>query len=247
MNIVAVIPARYESTRFRGKVLAKETGKYLIQHTYENVCKAEHVLQVLIATDHEEVAEACKEFGAKCVMTSADHQSGTDRVAEVAAGLDAEVVINVQGDEPEIEPGYIDVLAELMIENPDCPMGTLVAPFETREQIRNPNIVKAIVDFEGYARYFSRAVIPYDRQRSGIGEVGMYLRHVGIYAYRKEFLLAISSLPQGNLEKIEKLEQLRAIEYGYPILAGRVEHVFDGIDTPEQYKAFVKKMQERRD
>lgn len=290
MAVVAVIPARYKSSRFPGKVLAAQTGKYLVQHVYERVCSADLIDQVLIATDDSRVRDACADFGAPCAMTDPDHPSGTDRIAEAVAKLadsgqriaDSDggegpyaerytlnaddIVINLQGDEPEIDPASIDYLAKLLMDNPGCPMATLSAEFQTAEQVADPNIVKVIVAWSvqrgadrkrlnaeryplnadcGRAIYFSRHPIPYDRDAAGVGNVRQYLRHIGIYAYRKEFLLQITSLPQTPLEKIEKLEQLRAIENGYSILVGKVEHTCDGIDTPEQYAEFVKRYKGR--
>ena len=245
MKILVCIPARYESTRFRGKVLAKDTGKFLVQHTYEQASKSKRADEVIIATDSEEVCEACEGFGAKCVMTSARHQSGTDRIAEAVKDIDAEIVINLQGDEPEIDPESIDKLAKLLLDNPDFDMATLAAGFENVEQINDPNIVKVIKDVNGRAIYFSRSVIPYDRTAGGAGAVKDYLRHIGIYAYRKDFLLKITKCPQSSLEKLEKLEQLRAVESGFDILVGKVEHFCDGIDTPEQYAEFVKRQKVR--
>jgi 3-deoxy-manno-octulosonate cytidylyltransferase (CMP-KDO synthetase) len=170
-----------------------------------------------------------------------EHQSGTDRIAEAVADIDVEIVVNLQADEPEIDPNNIDYLAELLIKNPDYPMATLVAEFNTTEQVADPNIVKVVLDKIGHAIYFSRAPIPYDREKAGIGELSQYLRHLGVYAYRKEFLLKYTTLPQTPLERIEKLEQLRALENGFPILVGKVGHTCDGIDTPEQYAEFVKR------
>ncbi len=261
VKVLACIPARYGSTRFAGKVLAKDTGKFLIQHTYERACQAGLIDKVIIAADDERVAAAAKSFGAECILTSPEHKSGTDRIAEAVKKLaDSgqriadrqgklnairytlnanDIVVNVQADEPEIDPENIDFLARLLMENPDCSMATLAAQFENIEQIADPNIVKVVVDGNDYAIYFSRASIPYDRESSGIGKVQQYLRHIGIYAYRKEFLLKITALPQTPLEKIEKLEQLRAIENGFDILVGKVEHTCDGIDTPQQYAEFV--------
>lgn len=236
-----MIPARYDSVRFPGKVLAKDTGKYLIQHTYEQACRAKMIDKVIVATDSEKVKAACKEFGAECVMTSADHQSGTDRIAEAVAAYDVDIVVNVQGDEPEIDPANIDKLAKLLVDNPKCQMATLVAGFDKKEQLNDPNIVKAVIDKDGCAIYFSRSLIPYDRSAGGAGDMKNYLRHLGIYAYRKGFLNTITKLPQTNLEKIEKLEQLRAIENSYRILTAKVEHTCDGIDTAEQYRAFVRR------
>ena len=155
--------------------------------------------------------------------------------------MDVDIVVNLQADEPEIDPDNIDLLAELLIKNPDYQMATLAADFQSAEQIADPNIVKIITDCNGRAIYFSRSPIPYDRANSGIGQTGQYLRHLGIYAYRRDFLLKITSLPQSPLEKAEKLEQLRAIENGFSILTGKVKHTCDGIDTLEQYNEFVKR------
>ncbi|HUV67306.1 MAG TPA: 3-deoxy-manno-octulosonate cytidylyltransferase [Sedimentisphaerales bacterium] len=246
MKIVAVIPARYSSTRFAGKVLAKETGKFLIQHTYERACLAKLPQKVIIAADDQKVVAAARSFGAECVLTSPDHQSGTDRIAEAVAGMDVEIVINLQADEPEIDPANIDHLAKLLVEHPDYPMATLAAAFQSAEQIADPNIVKVITNRKSRAIYFSRSPIPYDRERRGVGDVGQYLRHIGIYAYRKNFLREITNLPQTPLEKTEKLEQLRAIEHGYGILVGKVKHTCEGIDTPEQYAEFVKRCKKMR-
>jgi 3-deoxy-manno-octulosonate cytidylyltransferase (CMP-KDO synthetase) len=239
VKVLACIPARYGSTRFAGKVLAKDTGRFLIQHTYERACLAKLPDKVIIAADDQRIADATKSFGAECVLTSPEHKSGTDRIAEAVADMDVEIVVNLQADEPEIDPENIDFLAELLIESPDCQMATLAADFQSAEQIADPNIVKVITDCNGRAIYFSRSPIPYDREKSGVGKIQQYLRHIGIYAYRKEFLLKITALPQTELEKIEKLEQLRAIENGFSILVGKVKHTCDGIDTPEQYAEFV--------
>jgi 3-deoxy-manno-octulosonate cytidylyltransferase (CMP-KDO synthetase) len=241
VKVIVVIPARYNSKRFAGKVLAKDTGKFLIQHTFERAGLARLPEKVLIATDDQRVVNACRTFGAECVLTSAEHNSGTDRIAEAVTEVEAEVVVNLQADEPEIEAGNIDYVAQLLLDNPDYPMATLVAEFQSAEQIADPNIVKVITDVNHRAIYFSRAPIPYNREKAGIGDMGQYLRHLGIYAYRRDFLLKITTLPQTPLEKIEKLEQLRTIENGFSILTGRVEHICDGIDTPEQYAEFVKR------
>ncbi len=241
MKILACIPARYGSTRFPAKVLAKDTGKFLIQHTYERACLAKLPEKVIIAADDKKIVDAAESFGAECVLTSPDHKSGTDRIAEAVAALDVDIVVNLQADEPEIDPENIDFLAHLLIEHPDAPMATLAADFQNAQQIADPNIVKVITNCSGRAIYFSRASIPYSRENSGLAQVQQYLRHLGIYAYRKDFLLKITSLPQTSLEKIEKLEQLRAIEHGYSILVGKVKHACDGIDTPQQYADFVKR------
>jgi 3-deoxy-manno-octulosonate cytidylyltransferase (CMP-KDO synthetase) len=242
VKVLIVIPARYASSRFGGKVLAKDTGKFLVQHTYERAFCAKRAETVLVATDSEKVLDACKSFGAECVMTSDKHRSGTDRIAEAVAGRDADIIVNLQADEPCIEPENIDFVAQLLIDNPDDDMATLVADFENAEQITDPNVVKCIVDTNGRAIYFSRSVIPYDRDLGGAGESTNYLRHLGIYAYRRDFLLEITKKQQGPLELSEKLEQLRALEYGHSIITGKVKHSWEGIDTPEQYAEFVKKI-----
>ena len=241
MKIIAVIPARYESTRLPGKVLAKNTGKFLIQHTYEQVQKAKLINDIIIAGDDERIAAACETFGGKYVSTRADHQSGTDRIAEAVEAIDADIIVNVQADEPEIAPANIDLLAQLMIDCPNADMATLVAKFDNTADIANPNIVKVVTGKDNYAKYFSRSPIPYDRTAGGIGNIDDYLRHLGIYAYRKNFLRQITKLPQTKLEKLEKLEQLRVLEYGFSILTGLVARSADGIDTAEQYAEFVKR------
>jgi len=238
VRILAVIPARYNSTRFQGKVLAKDTGKFLIEHTFQQACRAGLPEKVIIAADDERIKTAAESFGAECVLTSNQHQSGTDRIAEAVKKLDTDIIINVQADEPELAPENIDLAAELLIKNPAYPMATLAAEFEDVSRINNPNIVKVVVDVNGCALYFSRSVIPYDRQLGNAIKAKNYLRHLGIYAYRKDFLLKITSLPPSRLEKIEKLEQLRTLENGFSILVGKTTHISDGIDTPQQYAQY---------
>ncbi len=245
MKIIVVIPARYGSSRFEGKVLAKETGKYLLQHTYEKAIQSRLATEVFVATDDLRVQQACQEFGAPCVMTRTDHLSGTDRIAEVVSGFAVDIVINLQADEPEIDPLYIDRVASLLVDHWQAEMSTLLAPFDSADQVANPNIVKALVDRSGRAIYFSRSVIPYDRQADGIGAVGLYRRHLGIYAYRKDFLMQLTGMETGFLEKTEKLEQLRVLENGYTILTALVEKAWDGIDTAEQYQQFVERMKNK--
>jgi len=248
VKIIVCIPARYSSTRFPGKVLANDTGKYLIQHTWESAKLAKLPANVLIAADDSRILDAAESFGADCVLTNPDCKSGTDRIAEAVAGLDYDIIVNVQADEPEIDPAHIDLLAKILLDNSDAPMATLAAPFENLDQISNPNIVKVVVtsiehQASSIALYFSRSPIPYDRQKGGLGPKEIYLRHLGIYAYRKDFLLKFTKLPQTPLEKTESLEQLRAIENGFEILVAKVEHTTDGIDTPAQYADFVKRQE----
>lgn len=242
MKIMVVIPARYGSSRFAGKVLARETGKYLVQHTYERALCAKTVDQALIATDDDRVLTACAEFGAPCVMTSVDHQSGTDRIAEAVAETEVDIIVNLQADEPEIDPAYIDRVASLLVNDPTAQMATLLAPVETGDDVANPNIVKCVTDKNGRAIYFSRSPIPYDRSAAGVGDAASYKRHLGIYAYRKDFLMKYTTLETSFLENCEKLEQLRVIENGYTILTAMVEAAWDGVDTEEQYQAFVQRV-----
>jgi 3-deoxy-manno-octulosonate cytidylyltransferase (CMP-KDO synthetase) len=240
LNIIAVIPARYDSTRFPGKVLANKTGKFLVQHTAEQVLKANSISSVLVATDSQKVFDACVSFGAACVMTSDTHNSGTDRIAEAVAGIDADIIINVQADEPEIAPGDIDLLASLLVDNPDADMATLVTGIEDEQMLSNPNVVKCVTGIDGRALYFSRSPMPYNRQ-SGSGDMRLAKRHLGIYAYRRGFLLEITKLPQTPLEVCESLEQLRVLENGYKIMTAMVENACEGIDTQDQYERFVER------
>ena len=244
MKVLVVIPARYGSTRFPAKVVASDTGKFLVQHTYERALSAKSVQDVIVATDDDRVMAACESFSGRCVMTSADHQSGTDRIAEAVANIDADIIVNLQADEPEIDPANIDYLIDLLGGDKDASMATLVAGFDNAEQVADPNVVKCITDASGRAIYFSRSPIPYDRDNGGIGDVGLYLRHLGIYAYRKDFLMQITKQPQTPLELTEKLEQLRVIENGHSIITGKVAQSWTGIDTPEQYAGFVKRMKQ---
>jgi 3-deoxy-manno-octulosonate cytidylyltransferase (CMP-KDO synthetase) len=206
---------------------------------------------VIVATDDARIADAVRSFGGEVMMTRADHPSGTDRVAEVASAADAELVLNIQGDEPELEPDSIDRLVGLMREDPDCPMGTLACPFAALSTLRgrpadpnDPNTVKVVLTADGRALYFSRSLIPYPRDRevlgSDRGRTGPYL-HLGIYAYSREFLLRLAKMPPTPLEKIEKLEQLRVLESGYDIRVGVVNRASVGIDTPDDYAAFVQR------
>jgi 3-deoxy-manno-octulosonate cytidylyltransferase (CMP-KDO synthetase) len=241
-NAVVVIPARYASSRFPGKILARETGKYLIQHVYEQACKAKFVREVIIAADDERTVAAAESFGARAVMTDPCLPSGTDRVAAVVKDLDVDIVVNVQGDEPRMRPESIDQLIELMADG-STPMATLATPLESREEIENPNCVKVVRDKDGNALYFSRSVVPFPRDGfSAVPEGFPHLLHLGIYAYRKDFLLKLTSLEPAPIEKIEMLEQLRVLWNGYKIKVGETPYRTQGIDTPEQYAVFVKEM-----
>jgi 3-deoxy-manno-octulosonate cytidylyltransferase (CMP-KDO synthetase) len=236
---IVVIPARYGSTRFPAKILAARTGRPLVQHVVDQVRFCQRVSQVIVATDDALIVETLAKFDTHCVMTAASHQSGTDRVAEVAAGRPEEIIVNVQGDEPEIEPGVVDALID-RLENSDAAMATAATPFPPGADPADPNLVKVVLDASGRALYFSRSPIPYYRD-GGDARQGGYLLHLGIYAYRREFLLRFAGLPQAPLEKAEKLEQLRALENRQAIEVLLVDRSAHGVDTPEQYDAFVKR------
>jgi 3-deoxy-manno-octulosonate cytidylyltransferase (CMP-KDO synthetase) len=229
-----------------GKPLLRETGKYLIEHVYENVSRAKRLEAVIVATDDERIAEAVRSFGGKVAMTRPDHPSGTDRVAEVARGLDAEIILNVQGDEPEIEAAGIDKLVGLLADDPSVPMGTLACPFPAGADPTNPNTVKVVLTSRGRAIYFSRSLIPYPRDAAGrVADASNWLLHLGIYAYRRSFLFELAKLPPTPLEMSEKLEQLRVLENGHSIAVGLVDKAAIGIDTPQDYAAFVKRVKGR--
>ncbi len=234
MKFMAIIPARYASTRFPGKPLAVLGGKTVIQRVYEQVSSL--LDEVYVATDDERIFQAVESFGGRAVMTRTDHKSGTDRIEEVAEkiGSDADVIINVQGDEPFIQPSQIETLMHLF-DAPETQIGTLGKRFETIEGVENPNSPKIVTDNRGFALYFSRSPIPYVRgiDRNLWLEAYPFLKHLGIYAYRREVLREVTQLPQGRLEKAESLEQLRWLENGYRIRVGLTDVETVGIDTPE--------------
>ena len=231
---MAIIPARYASTRFPGKPLADLGGKTVIQRVYEQVSSL--LDEVYVATDDERIFQAVESFGGRAVMTRTDHKSGTDRIEEAAEkiGSDADVIINVQGDEPFIQPSQIETLMHLF-DAPETQIGTLGKRFETIEGVENPNSPKIVTDNRGFALYFSRSPIPYVRgiDRNLWLEAYPFLKHLGIYAYRREVLREVTQLPQGRLEKAESLEQLRWLENGYRIRVGLTDVETVGIDTPE--------------
>ena len=230
MKAICVIPARYSSTRLPGKPLALIAGKPMIQHVYERAREAKLPARVLVATDHEQVFSAVKAFGGEVVMTSPHHPTGTDRLAEVAARLeDVDVIVNVQGDEPLIEPSIIDQLAGEFVHTPELTMATLAAPLLETEY-HMPSAVKVVTDLAGYALYFSRSLIHHPRNQVA-GQT--FYKHIGIYAYRRDFILKFAALPPTPLEKVESLEQLRALEHGYRIKVLKTEFASVGVDTPE--------------
>lgn len=230
MKFLCVIPARYASTRLPGKPLAQIAGKPMIQHVVERAWQAEKPDQVVVATDHLAVAAAVEAFGGTVMLTAPNHPTGTDRLAEVAAAYpDVDVIINVQGDEPLIEPAVIDLLAGAFEQEPSLQMATLACPLAEEEQ-QEPSVVKVVFDLQGHALYFSRSLIPYPRTVQPDCPVW---KHIGLYAYRRDFLLTYAALAPTPLEQTESLEQLRALEHGYKIKVLTTDFRSMGIDTPE--------------
>lgn len=233
MSMIAVIPSRYASTRLPGKPLVDICGKPMVQHVYERVRRVSLFDEVLVATDDERIANAVEAFGGAACMTSPDCPSGSDRLIEVAKSHPADVYVNVQGDEPLVEPASIEKLARALLDDPSLQMGTLCYPISA-EQAQNPNLVKVVRAHNGNALYFSRSPIPFPR--SG-GIAPQYFGHLGMYAYRREFLMNFGSLPYSPLENTEKLEQLRVLQAGIAIRVLEVEATGPGVDTPEDLEA----------
>lgn len=252
MGVLVVIPARYGSTRFPGKPLAPLQGKPVIQHVYEQAAKARLAHEVVVATDDERIAAAVGRFGVRAVMTSPTARSGTERAAEVARGRDEQIIINVQGDEPLVHPDMVDQLAEHLERHRAIPMASLMTTLTQPEDMNNPNVVKVVVDRDGFALYFSRSPIPFMRQEtrdrrqvSGASDPPLspvpclpsqFWKHLGIYGYQRHFLLQFPHLEPTPLEQAEQLEQLRTLEHGYRIKLLETPHDTVGIDTPEDLK-----------
>ena len=237
MKVICVIPARFASTRLPGKPLALIAGKPMIQHVYTKACQAKLPEEVIVATDDQKVADVVKSFGGEVVMTSPEHPSGTDRLAEVALNYpDVDVIVNVQGDEPMITPQVIDALAEAFIKDEKLTMATLKTLMDP-EEYDNPNVVKVVTDLHDYALYFSRSLLPYPRKKT---EDFKAYKHIGIYAYRREFLLQYAALEPTCLEQIESLEQLRVLENGFKIKVLNTDFHGIGIDTQEDLEAVNK-------
>lgn len=239
--VLGVIPARYASSRFPGKPLAPIDGKPMIQHVWERAWLARSLGRVLVATDDERIAAAARAFGAEVAMTRPDHPSGTDRVAEAAAATDAGIIVNIQGDEPLIDPAAIDLAVSTLLDDPDCRMATLKRRIERPEDIQNPNVVKVVTSLDGWALYFSRSPVPHAREGSPV-----YWKHIGLYVYRRDLLLSYGSLRRGPLEETEKLEQLRALENGIGIRVAETDYDTIGVDTPEDLDAVLKLWRSRR-
>lgn len=234
MKVLCVIPARYASTRLPGKPLSMINGKPMIQRVYERAMQARLPQEVVVATDHEAVYKAVEGFGGRAMMTSPDHPSGTDRLAEVALNYpDIDVIVNVQGDEPMIPPEVIDRLAECFDHDPELDMATLKVKMQ-EEDYNNPAAVKVVTSLSGYALYFSRSLMPYPRNKPE--DFNVY-KHVGIYAYKRDFLLKYAAMAPTPLERAESLEQLRALENGYRIKVLESDFQGVGVDTPEDLAA----------
>lgn len=290
-HVVGIIPARLQSTRLPRKLLLADTGRPLIQHTWDTALRARSLEAITIATDSAEIAEVVHKFGGRCELTG-EHPSGTDRIAELVRRSfpEARIIVNVQGDEPELDPAHIDLVVQTLIEHPSAEMSTLATPITTREVRDSPSCVKVVCAANGRALYFSRSVIPHvrdggdfwgqeagdRRQETGGGNPGTdapvnpphvaferrsqrgenvspdgatppWLLHLGLYAYRRDFLLKLTSLPPSRLEQLEKLEQLRALDAGATIQVAVVDRRAVGIDTPEDYARFVERMRRQPD
>lgn len=248
MAVYGVIPARLQSTRLPRKLLLRETGQPLIRYVWEACRQVKSLDEVIIATDSEEIAAAVRNFGGRCELTG-EHPSGTDRIAEVVRRSlpDADLIVNIQGDEPEIDPANIETLVSTLQQEPSAEMATLSTPFKFLERVQATSCVKVVRAVDGRALYFSRSVIPHCRDRDPaeiLESEHPWLLHIGIYAYRREFLLKLSELPPSRLEQLEKLEQLRALEAGARIQVAVVDHRSVGIDTPDDYAAFVQRLRD---
>jgi 3-deoxy-manno-octulosonate cytidylyltransferase (CMP-KDO synthetase) len=237
-RILGVIPARYASSRFPGKVLASTAGKTMLQHVWERALQARYLTEVVIATDDQRVNAAAEEFQARVILTRSDHASGTDRAAEAASASNAAVIVNIQADEPMIDPAAIDAAVLGLLVQEDVLMTTLKKRIESPSEITDPNVVKVVTDRAGDALYFSRSPIPNLRGDAGgrLPNSAAYFKHIGLYAYRREFLLSYSDLPVGPLEQAEHLEQLRALENGFKIRVIETEYESLGVDTPADWE-----------
>jgi 3-deoxy-manno-octulosonate cytidylyltransferase (CMP-KDO synthetase) len=249
MRVYGIIPARLQSSRLPHKLLLADTGKPLLQYTWEQSCRAKSLHGVIVATDSDEIARAVRGFGGRVEMTG-EHPSGTDRVAEVVRRSchDAQIIVNIQGDEPEIDPTHIDLLVKTLADRPRFEMSTLATPITSRRELDDHSCNKVVCADDGRALYFSRSTIPYVRDAVWdelLQTNSPWLLHLGLYAYRAEFLLKLAKLPPSRLERLEKLEQLRVLEMGANIQVAVVEQRSVGIDTPEDYARFVERMRSR--
>ena len=242
-RVVVVIPARYAATRLPGKPLVPLAGKPMVQRVYERAKQAQTVRRVLVATDDQRILDAVAAFGGEARMTRSDHRTGTERIAEVAANVDGDVFVNVQGDEPLIDPSSIDTAVAALLEDPAVQIATVATPIRHAGDIMDPNVVKTVLDFEDNALYFSRAPIPWVRDSQQKVHV-KYWKHLGLYVFQRAALLEYPTLPQGELEKIEQLEQLRWMENGWKIRVAEVAHDAVSVDVPEDVVRVEKLLKE---
>jgi 3-deoxy-manno-octulosonate cytidylyltransferase (CMP-KDO synthetase) len=242
-KVVVVIPARYGSTRLPGKPLVSLNGEPMVQRVYARAKMAKRVDRVIVATDDNRIVQAVTSFGGEARMTRPDHRTGTERVAEVAAHVEGEIFVNVQGDEPLLDPAAVDTAVAALLEEPEAAVATVATPIKIPADIMDPNVVKVVLDFDDNALYFSRAPIPWVRDTTGTIQV-RHLKHLGLYVFQREALLEYPTLPQGELERIEQLEQLRWMENGTKIRVAEVEHDAVSVDVPEDV-ARVEKLLEK--
>ena len=243
-RVVVVIPARYASTRLPGKPLVSLAGKPMVQRVYERARQAQTVHQVLVATDDQRIIDAVRAFGGEARMTRSDHRTGTERIAEVAAHEDGDVFVNVQGDEPLVDPAAIDAAVAALLEEPAAQIATVATAIRHAGDIMDPNVVKTVLDFDGNGLYFSRAPIPWIRDTPQKIHV-KYWKHLGLYVFQRDALLEYPTLPQGELEKIEQLEQLRWLENGWKIRVAEVQHDAVSVDVPEDVARVEKLLQQQ--
>ena len=241
-KVIVVIPARYGSTRLAGKPLISLAGKSMIERVYERAKLAARVNRVIVATDDERIVSAVEAFGGEARMTRSEHRTGTERVAEVAAREEGDVFVNVQGDEPLLDPNAIDAAVNSLLEEPQASISTVATPIKTPGDIMDPNVVKTVLDFDGNAIYFSRAPIPWVRDTAGKIQV-RHLKHLGLYVFQRDALLEYPTLPQGELERVEQLEQLRWLENGWKVRVAEVEHDAISVDVPEDVARVEKLLQ----
>lgn len=245
MDVIGIIPARYQSSRFEGKVLADILGKPMIQHVWERAKKALLLDDLIIACDDERIAKVAEGFGAKVGLTAKGHVSGTDRICEVVNPLDVKIVVNIQGDEPLIHSTMIDKVARALLDDSALAVATIMKAIDDPEVINDPNVVKAVIDKNNFAIYFSRAAIPFRAANSEI-KLPVYFKHIGLYGYTKDFLFTYKNLPASYLEKVECLEQLRILEGGYRIKVIETKHDTIGVDTLEDLEKVKKYLQSEK-
>lgn len=232
MDTVGIIPARFYSSRFEGKVLVDINGKPMVQHVWERAKQSKLLDDLIVACDDERVFKAVEDFGGKAILTAREHTSGTERITEIVNPLDVKIVVNIQGDEPMIHPSMIDGVAEALLEDDTLDVATVIKKIEQSQEISDPNVVKVVFDKHNFALYFSRSTIPFARDKATSQKV-IHYKHIGLYAYTKDFLFTYKNLAESNLEKLEKLEQLRILENGYRIKVIETKFETFGVDTPD--------------